>query len=223
MGSPHRLQVENRVVSDVDLPQRTDSFAQPPGNKRRKEGKLPMPKRRKTTSDVPETAKYTKRKPGRLSGGSNREEWDRTMVRSSPPREVQSQYTRAQHGERNFQSQLGSISQTLQYQNCEITAKMERETTGYVPTANQAIEPREQGSYESAGWNKAESRISELEDRLSSLEKRLIQDSDWARSIGTFLYDANEKTLMTFRELFGAVTALKDVMEAALGETGRLG
>jgi hypothetical protein len=197
------------------------------------DGKKQTAKRRKTMGDTPEKIQASKKnkeqrppvEKTRLAPIQIFESPRRALPlrpQSTDPR-TQSHSTSLKPSQENLKSQLGLISFSLKNQEREVEARFEHETTGYIPAASQLTPTRRFQGLERENWNKAEyeSRIGELEDKLASLEKRFTQESDWARSIGTFLYDANEKTLGTFRELFRALATLKDVSGALLESEDR--
>ena len=229
MTSPHKLPDTGRVVSDIEPNPTSTSKGTPHSSKRvLEDGKKQTAKRRRTMGGSPEKSQSSrKRKEQRPPGEGMSLAPSHTFEspqRALPPRPQSTDSRRQSQGvslnssQESLKSQLGLISLSLRNQEREVEARFEHETTGYVPTASQPAPSRRVPGNECENWNKVEYelRIGELEDKLASLEKRFTQESDWARSIGMFLYDANEKTLGTLRELFRAMATLRDVSGALL-------
>ncbi|KAI9158028.1 Cytochrome c oxidase-assembly factor cox-23 [Paramyrothecium foliicola] len=92
--------------------------------------------------------------------------------------------------------------------------RLQAETSGSIATnlggpwaMNSTVLPeREHGCHES--------RIRHMEKRLELMERRMEEESTWARSMGAFLYDANARTLESFKTLYGVVTQFQDVLKA---------
>lgn len=101
----------------------------------------------------------------------------------------------------------------------EVKTRLQNETTGFVPSLQR---PESDGLGETMDQNTplsaSDIKIMTMEKRLAELEGRVTAESRWARSMGAFLYDANQKTLETMEDVLGGFGAVKGMVEKAMGK-----
>lgn len=115
----------------------------------------------------------------------------------------------------DMRAQLLQSSELLQRRRDEINARSRMETTGFFPDARAGgtRDVSADASFSDAGSSfmpreerdMYESKIRKLEERLASLEQSHKEESYWARAMGRFLYDANERSLASFTDVFDAL------------------
>ncbi|OAQ99374.1 hypothetical protein LLEC1_06078 [Akanthomyces lecanii] len=120
-----------------------------------------------------------------------------------------------------LKTQLRQVSDQLGRRKEEMRSRMETETTGFVPHTSSTV--RNQPSPSGAAFPLAqqersmyESQLRDLGGRVAVLEKKMEEESHWSRSMGRFLYEANEKSLASLRDLFAAVETLQRTLNALL-------
>lgn len=169
------------------------------------------------------------------------------LVSGQPPPLVQSnllRFSTARPGamgqvQQDLRAQLRRVSDQMDMRRREIDARVSMETTGYVPDVTTNYLPDMNGLVQqsaSAGGHHQQQQqgmtaqeremyvaiLQALENRVVDLEKRLDEESKWARAMGRFLYDANEKSLASLRDVFAAVDTLQRTSSALLdGSEGR--
>lgn len=114
-----------------------------------------------------------------------------------------------------LKSDLQKVSGQMERRREEIDSRMGHETTGYVPSINSHGLAGDTGVAAGGSPMTAQAqsiydkKIKQLEDRVQELERLHSEESKWARSMCRFLYDANEKSLASLRDVFSAVETLQ--------------
>lgn len=117
-----------------------------------------------------------------------------------------------------WQADLQSFSDKLKNQQAAIAGRIKRETTGSVPSVMQPGETDETLRCEASReiMSASDARLLSLEHRMAELESSAVADRRWARSMGTFLYEANEKTLGMMKDMLGVLATVKKMCACAL-------
>lgn len=145
------------------------------------------------------------------------------LVQSTLSRFAKSHHSKPASGEREkLSAALRAVASQTQRRQTELHARVETETAGYVPLTNRS-DGSDGPALEVAGGGLAaserdmyEARLREMEARVAALEGAHQQESSWARAMGRFLYDANDKSLKTMQDVFAAIETLQKTASVLL-------
>ncbi|KAJ6784367.1 hypothetical protein PWT90_06691 [Aphanocladium album] len=123
----------------------------------------------------------------------------------------------------DLRSQLQGVSDQIGRRREEVNSRMQTEAAGSFSPATSAQPTAPVGTLNRETYvighddhQVCRMEMRKLEQKIAALENAQREGSNWARSMGRFLSDANEKSLRSFQDVFAAVETLQRAATALL-------
>ncbi|KAJ3496818.1 hypothetical protein NLG97_g2372 [Lecanicillium saksenae] len=127
-----------------------------------------------------------------------------------------------------LKTEMQKIAGQIRRHREHIRVRVDTETTGCVPLTRGPDANGGTAAIQVVGGLVAseerelyESRLRDMEARMAALERAHREDSNWARAMGNFLYDANEQSLKSLRAVFAFMETLQQTSSALLEGDGK--